>query len=156
MPLTPSLLVPGTAEEMANYYADVFPDARFHEILRMTMPDGHESVITARLELNGTELLLVNGGPGNDTTFTEAFSLTINCADQVEVDHFWGRLVGDGGQEVACGWCRDKFGVFWQVIPTGLPALLSDPDPDRAKRAFEAMQTMIKIDIDAIRQAAGA
>lgn len=156
MSLTPSLMVPGNAEEMADYYADVFPDGKIHEILRMTMPDGSEAVITARLELNGTDLLMVNGGPDNDTTFTEAFSLTINCADQAEVDHFWNRFVGDGGQEIACGWCRDRFGLFWQVVPTGLPKLLSDPDPERAKKAFEAMQTMIKIDIDALRRAVEA
>lgn len=153
MPLTPSLMAPGNAEEMATYYVDVFPDGKLHEILRMTMPDGTQAVITARFSIHGSDVLIVNGGPGNDTSFTEALSLTINCADQAEVDHYWNRFVGDGGQEVACGWCRDRFGVFWQVIPVQLPELLGDPDPERAARAFGAMQEMIRIDIDALRRA---
>lgn len=78
MPLTPSLLVPGNAEEMAEYYADVFPDGRIHELLRMTMPDGSEAVITARLELNGTDLLMVNGGPGNNTTMQTMIKIDID------------------------------------------------------------------------------
>lgn len=156
MALTPSLLVPGNAEEMATYYAGVFRESDEPIFVRMPMPDGSAQIITATVRLNGTEILMVNGGPDNNTEFTEAFSLTINAKDQAEVDHFWNRFVGDGGKEVACGWCRDKFGVFWQVIPVELPQALADPDPERAARAFFAMQEMIKIDIEAIKSAMDA
>lgn len=138
---------------MANYYADVFPDGEVLDIVKMPMPDGNEAVITSMVRANGTDILMVNGGPSNNTEFTEAFSLTINCEDQKEVDHFWSRFVGDGGSEVACGWCRDQFGVFWQVIPVELPQLLSNPDPEKAAKAFAAMQEMIKIDIETLKQA---
>lgn len=153
MPLMPSLMVPGNAEEMAHYYADVFPDGSITNEMKMPGPDGGENYVLANVQLNGTDIMLLNGTMDHDTTFTEAFSFTINCKDQKEVDYFWDRFVGDGGAEVACGWCKDKFGFFWQVIPEEMPACLNDPDPERAGKAFAAMQEMIKIDIDAIKAA---
>lgn len=152
MALVPSLLVPGTAEAMASYYVDVFPDGELLDVMRMPMPDGTQQVITASIHVNDTQLLFVNGGQGE--TFNDSFSLTIQCKDQDEVDHFWNRFVGDGGRERDCGWCEDRFGFRWQVIPVGMPRLLQDPDPERAGRAMQAMMTMRKIDINAMRAAA--
>ncbi len=152
MSLVPSLLVPGTAEEMATYYVDVFPDGELLDVFRAPMPDGTQQVITATIRVNGTQILFVNGGQVE--TFNDSFSLTINCEDQDEVDHFWNRFVGDGGRERDCGWCEDRFGFRWQVIPLEMPRLLQDPDPGRAGRAMQAMMTMQKIDINAMRAAA--
>lgn len=151
MTLVPSLLVPGTAEVMATYYADVFPDGEILDVFRAPMPDGTEQVITASIRINGTQILFVNGGQGE--TFNDSVSLTINCEGQDEVDHFWNRFVGDGGKERDCGWCEDKFGFRWQVIPVEMPRLLQDPDPERAGRAMQAMMTMQKIDINAMKAA---
>lgn len=153
MALTPSLLVPGNAEEMANYYVEVFPDGELKDIFRIPMPDGSRQTVMANIRVHGTDILLINGTPDHNTEFTEAFSLTINAQNQQDVDYFWDKFVGDGGQEVACGWCRDKFGVFWQVIPTEMPQLLQDPDPVRAAAAFTAMSNMVKIDINAVKAA---
>lgn len=152
MVLTPSLLVPGTAEEMANYYVDVFPDGELLDVLRVPMPDGTEQVVTATIRVNGTDILFVNGG--ENEAFNDSFSLTIHCQDQADVDHFWNRFVGDGGKARDCAWCEDKFGFRWQVTPVEMIALLGDPDPERAGRAMAAMMTMQKIDINAIKAAA--
>lgn len=152
MPLTPSFLVNGTAEEMATYYADVFPDGEVLDVFRTAMPGSDEEVVvTASARVNGTDLLFVNGGSGDE--FNDAISLTINCEDQAEVDHFWNRFVGDGGQPRDCAWCQDKFGVRWQVTPVEMPKLLGDPDPERAARAMQAMMTMQKIDLNAMKAA---
>jgi predicted 3-demethylubiquinone-9 3-methyltransferase (glyoxalase superfamily) len=83
-------------------------------------------------------------------------NIMINCKDQDEVDHFWNRFVGDGGKEIDCGWCNDKFGVFWQVVPVEMMHYLGDPDPERSGKAFAAMMTMKKIDINAIKAAVEA
>ncbi|HVU85043.1 MAG TPA: VOC family protein, partial [Puia sp.] len=98
--------------------------------------------------------ILMNGGPGHP--LTDAISLTINCTNQEEVDYYWDKLLQGGGNEIACGWLRDRFGLFWQVTPTILPELLSDPDRARAGRAMQAMMKMIKLDIAAIKAAADA
>jgi predicted 3-demethylubiquinone-9 3-methyltransferase (glyoxalase superfamily) len=154
MPLTPSLLVAGLAEEMATYYTDVFPDGEIKGIFRAPGPDGTEVVITANIVVNESPLLLINGGEGQ--TFTDAFSFVINCRDQEEVDYFWNRFVDDGGAEIACGWCTDKFGFHWQVTPDEMPHLLQDPDPERAGKAMQAMMGMKKIDLADMRAAMGA
>ena len=109
--------------------------------------------MTVEFELNGQKFLALNGGPGR--TFSEAISLVITCADQDEVDYYWDRLA-EGGQEVACGWVTDRYGLSWQVVPAVLLDLMSDPDPARAKRVAEAMFTMKKLDIAALQQAYAA
>lgn len=154
MALTPSLLVGGNAEELANYYVDVFPDGVVEGIFRVPGPDGEEVVVTVNVRLNDTPVLIINGpaeSPPNDS-----FSFVINCKDQAEVDHFWNRFVGDGGAEIACGWCKDKFGFFWQVTPVEMPELLQDPDPVRAGKAMQAMMQMKKLDINAMKAAMDA
>lgn len=150
VPLTPSLFVDGTAEDMATYYADVFPDGVVEGVMRAPGPDGTEVVITANIRINDTPLLIINGG---QHAFTDAFSFVINCETQAEVDHFWDRFVGDGGAEIACGWCKDKFGFCWQVMPAEVPQLLQDPDPERSGKAFAALRSMMKIDAAAIKAA---
>ena len=106
--------------------------------------------MTIEFELNGQKFLALNGGPQH--TFNEAISLCIPCADQDEVDYYWGKLT-DGGQEVVCGWLKDKYGLFWQVIPTAFIDMVSDPDPAKAKRVTEAMFGMTKFDIAALEKA---
>lgn len=151
MSLTPSFLVPGIAREMVDYYMDVFPGSELLREFSVPGPDGEPMLVTASLQLHGTEVLFINGG--TDKSFTESTSLTINCADQAEVDHYWSRFVSDGGQEIDCGWCNDMFGMFWQVVPVEMPKLLGGPNPERADKAMEALMTMKKIDLDAMKAA---
>jgi predicted 3-demethylubiquinone-9 3-methyltransferase (glyoxalase superfamily) len=101
--------------------------------------------------LDGQEFTALNGGPL--FKFTEAISFVVNCDDQDEVDHFWDTLTAGGGQEVQCGWLKDRFGVSWQVVPTTLAEMLQDKDPERSKRVMAAMLTMKKIDVAALRRA---
>ena len=106
--------------------------------------------MTVEFALNGQKFVALNGGP--QFTFNEAVSFQIPCADQDEVDYYWGKL-SDGGQEIACGWLKDKYGLSWQVIPTVLVHMISDADPEKAKRATAAMLTMTKFDIAALQKA---
>jgi len=106
--------------------------------------------MVVEFELNGQKFVALNGGP--QFTFNESISFQIPCADQDEVDYYWSRL-SDGGQEVACGWLKDKYGVSWQVVPTVVIDLISDPDEEKAARASKAMFSMTKLDIAAIQQA---
>ena len=108
--------------------------------------------MTVEFELNGQKFLALNGGPG--PKFSQAVSLMIICADQDEVDYYWDRL-SDGGQEVACGWVTDQYGLSWQVVPAVLTDLITDPDPATVQRVMEAMFTMKKLDIAALQRAHG-
>src|SRR3989440_10585851 len=108
--------------------------------------------MTVAFELNGQEFVALNGGPL--FKFTEAMSLVVNCETQTEVDHFWEKLSA-GGQEVQCGWLKDRFGVSWQIVPTILPEMLQDKDPEKAKRVMAAMLKMKKIDIEGLKQVYG-
>ena len=140
------------AEEAANHYTSIFADSRLGRIVRYTEagPGPAGSVVTVEFALNGQKFVALNGGP--QFTFNEAVSFQIPCADQDEVDYYWGKL-SDGGQEIACGWLKDKYGLCWQVIPTVLVDMISDPDPEKAKRATVAMLTMTKFDIAALQKA---
>ena len=153
MSLTPSFLVSGAAEDMASYYTDVFPDGEVIDIFRAPMGEGDPVVITASIRVAGTDILIINGP---DHTPNESFSFVVNCKDQDEVDYYWSRFVGDGGQEGMCGWCKDKFGFSWQVTPVEMPQLLGDPDPVRAGKAMQAMMTMRKLDLNAMKAAMDA
>jgi predicted 3-demethylubiquinone-9 3-methyltransferase (glyoxalase superfamily) len=146
--ITPFLWYDNQAEEAANFYASVFPDARVLEVNRG--PDGTAFMVS--FEIEGQRVLALNGGP--DHTFSESFSFFVNCAGQDQVDEYWAKLTADGGEEGPCGWCKDRFGLSWQVIPAELPQLLGDPDPERAARAGHAMRQMRKIDVQALRDAA--
>jgi predicted 3-demethylubiquinone-9 3-methyltransferase (glyoxalase superfamily) len=110
-------------------------------------------VMTVAFQLEGEELIALNGGP--DHTFTDAISFVVNCEGQDEVDHFW-KLLSDGGEEGPCGWLKDRYGLSWQVIPTALPKLLQDTDPARAQAVMQAMLQMKKIDIAELERAAQA
>jgi predicted 3-demethylubiquinone-9 3-methyltransferase (glyoxalase superfamily) len=139
-------------EAAANYYTGIFPDSRIGRIARYTEagPGAAGTVVTAEFELNGQKFVALNGGP--QYTFNEAVSLTITCADQDEVDYYWSRLSA-GGQEVACGWLKDRYGLFWQVVPAVLTDMITDPDPEKVRRTTEAMFTMTKLDIAALQKA---
>ncbi len=139
-------------EEAANYYTSIFKDSKIGRIGHYTEagPGPAGSVLVVEFELNGQKFVALNGGP--QFTFNEAISLQIPCEDQAEVDYYWSRL-SDGGQEVACGWLKDRYGLSWQVIPNVLIDMISDPDPEKAKRATEAMLSMTKFDIATLQKA---
>lgn len=151
--IVPSLWFDTEAEEAARFYVDLFDDARIVNVARYTEagPRPAGTVMTVEFELNGQRFVGINGGP--QFTFDEAVSFQISCKDQEEVDYFWSRLSA-GGEEGQCGWLKDRFGLSWQVVPTGMEEIFSDPDPERARRAMEAMLAMKKIDIAEIRRAA--
>jgi predicted 3-demethylubiquinone-9 3-methyltransferase (glyoxalase superfamily) len=151
-PITTCLWFDNQAEEAANYYLGIFKDSTLGGIVRYTEagPGPAGSVLTVEFELNGQKFVGVNGGPM--FTFSEAISFQIRCADQGEVDYYWSRLT-EGGEEVQCGWLKDRYGVSWQVVPAALIEMVSDPDPVRATRTTEAMFTMTKLDIAALRSA---
>jgi predicted 3-demethylubiquinone-9 3-methyltransferase (glyoxalase superfamily) len=155
--VTPFLWFDGQAEAAARFYVSLFPDSRVDRVSRSAAdtPSGPAGmVLTVEFTLSGTKFIALNGGP--QYSFTEAVSFQIACADQAEVDRVWAAL-SDGGAEGQCGWLKDRWGLSWQVVPSRLQQLLGDPDPERARRAMEAMLTMRKISIpDLERAAAGA
>lgn len=144
----------GTAEEAANFYAATFPDTTVTAVHRAPgdYPDGKQGdVLVVLFTVMGIPCIGLNGGP----TFkhSEAFSFQVATKDQEETDRFWNAIVGNGGEESMCGWCKDKWGLSWQITPTALTDAMSDPDPAAQKRAFDAMMTMKKIDIATIEAA---
>jgi predicted 3-demethylubiquinone-9 3-methyltransferase (glyoxalase superfamily) len=152
--VTPFLSFDGQAEQAAQFYVSLLPDSRIDRITRSPMdtPGGPAgTVLIVEFTLAGNAYIALNT-PG--FTFTEAVSFLISCADQAETDRLWAALTADGGTEVACGWLKDRWGVFWQITPARMLELLRDPDPHRARRAMEAMTRMIKIDIATIERAA--
>jgi predicted 3-demethylubiquinone-9 3-methyltransferase (glyoxalase superfamily) len=151
-PFTTCLWFDTQGEEAANYYASVFKNSRIGAVHRYTAagPGPEGSAMTVQFELNGQQFLALNGGP--QYQFTPAVSLVVECADQAEVDYYWERL-GEGGQEVACGWLQDKFGLSWQVVPTVFLEMMAGPDPEKVTRATQAMFTMKKLDIAALERA---
>ena len=151
--IVPNLWFDTEAEDAANFYTSVFKNSRIVSITHYGDAGPREpgTVMTVEFELDGERFVGINGGP--EFTFDEAVSFQINCDTQSEVDYFWERL-SEGGQEGPCGWLKDRFGLSWQVVPTGLEDLISDPDTERANRAMQAMLSMGKLDIAALRQAA--
>jgi predicted 3-demethylubiquinone-9 3-methyltransferase (glyoxalase superfamily) len=152
---TPCLWFDGQAEQAAQHYTAIFPNS---EILGFTrygadQPGTEGAVVTVDFSLDGHRYVGLNGGP--QFSFTEAISFQIHCADQEEVDHYWTRL-SEGGEQGPCGWLKDRFGVSWQVVPTRLLELISDPDAGRAQRATQAMMAMKKLDIAELERAADA
>lgn len=151
--ITPNLWFDTEAEEAAGFYASVFKQSRILNVTHYTeaAPSKAGTVLTVEFELNGQRFVGLNGGP--QFKFNEAISLAIDCDDQAELDYYWERLT-DGGEERPCGWLKDRYGVSWQVVPTGIEELFADPDRERARRAMEAMFGMKKLDIEALRRAA--
>ena len=151
--ITPNLWFDDQALEAAEFYVSIFPNARVTDVLHYTAagPGPEGTVLSVNFELDGQPFTAINGGPA--FTFTEAVSLLVDCADQAEIDYFWERLT-DGGEEVQCGWLKDRYGLSWQVVPAGWEAIVNDPDRDRARRATEAMLGMVKLDVAALQAAA--
>ena len=142
------------AEDAARFYAETFPDSFVRAVHRAPgdYPSGKQGdVLTVEFTVIGIPCLGLNGGP----TFkpTEAFSFQVATVDQAETDRYWNAIIGNGGEESACGWCKDRWGLSWQITPIALTKAITDPDPAVAKRAFDAMMEMTKIDIAAIEAA---
>jgi predicted 3-demethylubiquinone-9 3-methyltransferase (glyoxalase superfamily) len=154
------------AEEAANFYTSVFagrPGADMGggpskigdvSYYGEAGPGTPGSVMTVSFQLEGQEFEALNGGP--DFRFTEAVSLMVNCESQEEVDYFWEALLAGGGTEDACGWLKDRYGLSWQIVPTVLEQLLTDPDREKSQRVMRAMLEMVKLDIAALQRAAAA
>lgn len=142
------------AEEAALFYAKTFPDSSVGAVYRAPgdFPSGKEGdVLTVEFTVMGIACLGLNGGPAIKPN--EAFSFQVATTDQAETDRYWNAIVGNGGQESDCGWCKDKWGLSWQITPIALTQAITNPDPATAKRAFDAMMQMKKIDIAAIEAA---
>lgn len=142
------------AEEAANFYAKTFPDTSVVAVHRAPAdyPDGKKgNVLTVEFILMGIPCIGVNGGPA--FKHTEAFSFQVATADQAETDRYWNAIVNNGGEESQCGWCKDKWGLSWQITPTVLVQAIANPDPKAAERAFKVMMGMKKIDVAAIEAA---
>lgn len=154
--ITPFLWFDDQAEAAVNVYVSVFENSRVGGVSRYDeaaskaagRPAG--SVMTIEFELEGQAFTALNGGP--HFTFTEAISFVVNCQTQDEVDHYWEKLSA-GGQEIQCGWLKDRFGVSWQIVPIVLPEMLQDEDPEKAKRVMAAMLKMKKLSIDGLQHA---
>ena len=144
----------GDAEDAARFYAATFPDSSVDAVHRAPgdFPSGKEGqVLTVLFTVMGISCMGLNGGPA--FKHTEAFSFQVATTNQAETDRYWDAIVGNGGKESACGWCKDKWGLSWQITPVALTEAITDPDPLAAKRAFEAMMNMGKIDIAPIEAA---
>jgi 2-polyprenyl-6-hydroxyphenyl methylase/3-demethylubiquinone-9 3-methyltransferase len=144
----------GDAEAAARFYAETFPDSSVGAVYRAPgdFPSGKQgNVLTVMFTVLGIPCMGLNGGPM--FKHSEAFSFQVATTDQAETDRYWNAIVGNGGQESACGWCKDKWGLSWQITPVALTDAIADADPAAAKRAFDAMMQMGKIDIAAIEAA---
>jgi predicted 3-demethylubiquinone-9 3-methyltransferase (glyoxalase superfamily) len=151
--IRPCLWFNFNAEEAVTHYMGIFKNSKILETSRYgdAIPELAGKVLVIEFELEGQRFQALNAGP--QFPFTEAISLSIDCKDQAEVDALWAKLT-EGGSEGRCGWCKDKFGLSWQVVPHGMGRLLTDPDPARAARAMNEMMTQGKLDIAAIERAA--
>jgi len=153
--ITPCLWFDTDGEAAAELYTSVFPNSKIDRVTRYGSagPRDEGTVMTVEFELDGQPFVALNGGP--DFTFSEAISFQVDCKDQEEVDYYWNAFA-EGGEEGPCGWIKDRFGLSWQIVPTRLNELVTDPDPERAQRAMAAMLEMRKIDIAELERAADA
>ena len=151
--ITPNLWFDTEAEEAANFYCSIFRNSRIVNVSHYTEAGPREAgmVMVVEFELDGQRFIGINGGP--QFKFDEAVSLQVNCETQEEVDAYWDRLT-EGGEEGPCGWLKDRYGLSWQVTPTGMDELFSDADPKRAERAMQAMLGMKKLDLAELQRAA--
>lgn len=154
--ITPFLWFESEAEEAARFYVSIFRNSALGKLTRYDAASARASgrpagsVMTVAFVLDGQEFVALNGGPA--FRFNEAISFVVNCDSQAEIDRLWQRLTEDG-TAVQCGWLKDRFGVSWQIVPSGLSDLVSGPDPARAQRAMAALMQMVKIDLPALRRA---
>lgn len=150
--ITPFLWFDGKAEEAMNFYTSIFKNSRIGKITRcgQERPGPKGTVMSGTFQLEGQEFMALNGGP--QFTFSPAISFLVNCETQKEVDELWEKL-SEGGKKERCGWLKDKYGLSWQIIPTTLGKLLSDPDLEKSNRVMRAMLQMDKIDIARLQQA---
>jgi predicted 3-demethylubiquinone-9 3-methyltransferase (glyoxalase superfamily) len=152
--ITPFLWFDTQAEEAARFYCSIFKDSEMGQIVRYgdvgPGPKGQVMIVTFKLE--GQEFTALNGGPRFQ--FDEAISFAINCETQEEIDYYWDKLTGGGGQESQCGWLKDKFGLSWQVVPTIISELMTDDDPEKSGRVMQAVLQMKKIDLQKMKDAA--
>jgi predicted 3-demethylubiquinone-9 3-methyltransferase (glyoxalase superfamily) len=153
----PCLWFDGNAQEAAEFYTALLPDSHVDRVWHSPAdtPSGPAGMaLTVDFTLLGQRVQGLNGGP--DFKFNEALSFVVECDDQAEVDRLWDALTADGGEPGPCGWLKDRFGLSWQIVPRELNQLVSDPDPERARRAMEAMLQMGKIEVEELRRAADA
>lgn len=152
--ITPFLWFDDQAEQAAEFYVSVFPRSRIEEVVHYgeAGPGPTGSVMTVRFSLDGKQFVALNGGPDH-YGFDESISFMVNAATEEDLDHYWSALT-DGGEEIACGWLKDRYGLRWQIVPDGFVEVLSDPDPERSQRAMKAMMGMKKLDLKALRAAA--
>jgi predicted 3-demethylubiquinone-9 3-methyltransferase (glyoxalase superfamily) len=141
------------AEDAANFYAGIFKDSRLGQVYRYSEagPRPAGSVMLVSFELNGHKLIALNAGP--EHKFNEAVSVVVPCADQAEVDYYWTSLLAEGGQEMVCGWLKDKYGLCWQIVPAVFFDMVGDPDQQRVALVLQAMSDMVKSDIAALERA---
>jgi predicted 3-demethylubiquinone-9 3-methyltransferase (glyoxalase superfamily) len=153
--IIPNLWFDTEAEEAADFYCSIFKNSRIVSTARYPESGPRETgmVMVVEFELDGQRFVAINGGP--EFKFDEAVSFQVNCDSQEEIDYYWESLTADGGKEGQCGWLTDKYGLAWQVTPTGMDSVFSDPDQERANRAMQAMLGMQKIDMAALQAAAG-
>lgn len=151
--ITPHLWYDNEAHEAAKLYCSIFPGSRIHgdHVFENSGPDGTQTVTTVTFEVCGQRVIALNGGPHQE--FNDRFSFMVECDTQEEVDEYWAKLTADGGQEIQCGWLKDRFGLAWQIVPKLLGELLGDEDPVRATAVMHAMLGMKKIDCDGLRAA---
>jgi predicted 3-demethylubiquinone-9 3-methyltransferase (glyoxalase superfamily) len=151
--IVPCLWFDNEAEEAVNFYTSLFKDSKIISISRYGegAPKPAGTALTVIFQMNGQEFMALNGGP--EFKFTEAVSLFVDCESQQEVDNYWAKLTADGGEESQCGWLKDKYGLSWQIVPNALGGLLSDPDPAKSKKVFDALMQMRKIDIATLERA---
>jgi len=153
--ITPNLWFDTEALEAAEFYVSIFPNSKITAVTHYTegSPGRVGSVMTVTFLLDGQEYTGINGGP--QFKFSEAISLLVNCADQAEIDYYW-RQLSEGGEEGVCGWLKDRYGLSWQIVPTGWEEMLTGPDQGRAARGMQAILGMKKLDLAAILAAADA
>jgi predicted 3-demethylubiquinone-9 3-methyltransferase (glyoxalase superfamily) len=150
--ITPCLWFDNEGEEAAHFYVSIFKNSRILDVSRYREggrgPVG--GVMTVTFELDGQKFMALNGGP--IFKFTEAISLVVNCEDQAELDEMWAKL-SEGGQEVQCGWLKDKYGLSWQIVPKCLGDMITDADPAKSQRVMNALLQMVKLDLNTLKQA---
>ena len=151
--ITPFLWFDSQAEEAANFYVSLFANSKILNVSRYGDggPGRKGSVMVVDFELDGQRVSALNGGP--HYKLSEAFSFMVDCKSQEEVDRYWDKLIAGGGSPSVCGWLKDRFGLSWQITPSILPQMLTDPDPKKAARVMEAMMKMKKIEIPLLKKA---